>query len=365
MNVFGKIGYFSAFLLPALVVAGYYGGGYWNLLPAVFVFVLVPLADALVGLDTKNVAAELKPVIGEDYFYRAVTFTWTYVQMALFVWLGVMMAGQGLSSATEWILFTLGFGLVTGGIGITVAHELGHKKSKLEQFYSLALLMTVGYMHFFIEHNRGHHVNVATPLDPATAHKGQSAYRFWWQSTVGSWRHAWKLERESIERKGRAVWSLENRMLLYTKLPVLFCLLLTWFSSQLAGRIVWEMPVFFVLQSLVAITLLELVNYIEHYGMSRQLLASGQYERVNPLHSWNTSYRVSNFFLFQLQRHSDHHYHASKRYQVLDHYDESPQLPYGYPTMILIALVPGLWFRVIDPLLESWQQHTALTKSNG
>jgi alkane 1-monooxygenase len=361
MNAFRKIGFFSAFILPALVVAGYYGGGYWNLLPIIFVFVLVPVADSVVGVDTSNVTAEQKPLVGEEFFYRAVTYCWTYVQLGLFVWVCFVLAERGFTSAVEWVLFTLSFGLVTGGIGITVAHELGHKKSSLEQFYSQALLMTVGYMHFFIEHNRGHHVNVATPLDPATAPKGQSAYRFWWQSTLGSWQHAWKLEKESLERKGGSTWSLGNRMLLFTKLPLLFCALLTWLASELSGRIVWEMPIFFVAQSVVAITLLELVNYIEHYGMSRRMLETGHYERVNPLHSWNTSYRVSNFFLFQLQRHSDHHYHASKRYQVLDHFDESPQLPFGYPTMILIALVPPLWFRMIDPLLESWKKKTALT----
>lgn len=361
MNFVRKIGYFSAFLLPALVVAGYYGGGYWNLLPIAFVFVLVPVADRLVGLDTSNLSAEEKPRVGEEFFYRAVTFAWTYVQLGLFAWLCFVLAGRGLTTGVEWTLFTLGFGLVTGGIGITVAHELGHKKSKLEQFYSLVLLMTVSYMHFFIEHNRGHHVNVATPMDPATARKGQNAYRFWWQSTLGSWVHAWKLEQESLQRKGRPTWSLANRMLLYLKLPLLFCGMLTWLSSELAGRIVWEMPLFFFAQSLVAVTLLELVNYIEHYGMMRRVLAPGHYERVNPQHSWNTSYQVSNFFLFQLQRHSDHHYHASKRYQILDHYDESPQLPYGYPTMILIALVPPLWFRTIDPLLESWRKKSAIT----
>jgi len=361
MNVFRKIGFFSAFLLPALVVAGYYGGGLWNLLPILFVFVIVPLSDTLVGLDTSNVPEENKPIVGENFFYRAVTYAWTYVQLGFFVWVSVMFGGRGLTSGVEWVLFTLGFGLVTGGIGITVAHELGHKKSTLEKFCSQALLMTVGYMHFFIEHNRGHHVNVATPLDPATARQGQSAYRFWWQSTLGSWLHAWKLEKASLDRRGFPAWSPRNRMIIYFLLPVLFFALLTWFASALAGRTVWELPVFLAAQSIVAITLLELVNYIEHYGMSRRMLANGQYERVNPLHSWNTSYLVSNFFLFQLQRHSDHHYHASKRYQILDHFDQSPQLPYGYPTMILIALIPPLWFRMIDPLLESWQKQTALT----
>jgi alkane 1-monooxygenase len=147
-------------------------------------------------------------------------------------------------------------------------------------------------------------------------------------------------------------------MLHYTVLPLFFCAALTFISSQWAGRFVWEFPIFFFAQSVLAFTLLELVNYVEHYGIHRKEIASGQYERVNPLHSWNASHLISNFFLFQLQRHSDHHYNASKRYQILDHYDESPQLPYGYPTMILIALVPPLWFRLMNPRLKQWEEKT-------
>jgi alkane 1-monooxygenase len=364
MNVIRKLGYFSAFILPALVVVGYYGGGFWNLLSIVFVFVLVPLVDSIVGRDISNVPEEQQRAVSEDFFYRFVTYAWTYLQLVFFVWTCYLFAGRGLASALEWIGFTVGFGLVTGGIGITVAHELGHKKSTLEQFYSQVLLMTVGYMHFYIEHNRGHHVHVATPRDPATARKGQDAYRFWWQSTLGSWAHAWKLECDLLKQRGQNVWSLNNRMLIYAKLPILFCALLTWYCSVLADRVVWEFPLFFAAQCVVAITLLELVNYIEHYGMKRRMLASGKYEPVNPLHSWNTSYLISNFFLFQLQRHSDHHFHASKRYPVLNHFDESPQLPFGYPAMILIALVPPLWFRLIDPLLAAWKKQNTLTATS-
>lgn len=359
MGFLRKIGFLSAFILPALVILGYYGGGAWNLMSIAFVFLFVPAIDYLTGLDTRNVPEELKPMVGEEYYYRFVTYAWTFIQFGFIGWTAYIFAGRSLG-LFEWITFTIGVGLVTGGIGITVAHELGHKKSNLEKFYSQALLMTVCYMHFFIEHNRGHHVNVATPSDPATASKGQDAYRFWWQSILGSWAHAWTLEKERLARLNLSSMGFHNRMLVYTLLPILFCALLTVISSQIAGRWVWEFPVFFVAQSLVAISLLELVNYIEHYGMLRREIFPGHYERVNPLHSWNSSHRISNFFLFQLQRHSDHHYHASKRYQVLDHFEESPQLPFGYPTMILVALFPPLWFRMIDPRLEAWQRNTVV-----
>lgn len=356
MNFFKKLGFFSAFIIPALVVMGSYAGGWWNFVSIIFVFLLIPVIDYQLGLDTGNIPKEEKEKTGEEFYYRFITYLWVYVQFGFLLWSTDRIATGALISPQEWIGFTIGCALVTGGIGITVAHELGHKKSKLEQFYSKALLMTVCYMHFFIEHNRGHHVLVATPEDPATARKGQNFYAFWFQSVFGSFSHAWKLEAESQQRKGRQTFHPSNTMIWYTLLPIIFCACLVATAFQGTGTVDWEIPAFFFSQSVLAFSLLELVNYIEHYGIVRKQLAPGQYERVNPQHSWNASHLISNFFLFQLQRHSDHHYNAIKRYQILDHYDESPQLPFGYPTMILAALVPPLWFRLINPRLDRWEK---------
>ncbi|MBY0432558.1 MAG: alkane 1-monooxygenase, partial [Cyclobacteriaceae bacterium] len=289
-------------------------------------------------------------------YYRFVTYVWVFVQLAFVIWSVWAITSGRLTSWVDGIGFTIGVALVTGGIGITVAHELGHKKSKLEQFYSKVLLMTVCYMHFFTEHNRGHHVHVATPLDPATAKKNQDFYSFWIQTVFGSFIHAWKLEAEAQQRKNEPVLSLRNPMIMYIVLPLVLCTLLTVMVSVPAGRVLWIVPLFFFTQSVLAFSLLELVNYVEHYGIVRKEIAPGNYERVNPLHSWNASHLVSNFFLFQLQRHSDHHYNAIKRYQVLDHYDESPQLPFGYPTMIILALVPPLWFALMNDRLKEWEE---------
>jgi alkane 1-monooxygenase len=210
-------------------------------------------------------------------------------------------------------------------------------------------------MHFYIEHNRGHHVYVATPEDPATARKNETFYHFWYRSVVGSYRHAWQLEKESRKRKNKATWSASNEMIRFALLPLIFCLMLTVVGSLYLESVAWQIPVFFFSQSLLAFTLLELVNYVEHYGIQRRQISPGVYERVNPLHSWNASHLISNFFLFQLQRHSDHHAYAYKRYQVLNHYDESPQLPFGYPTMIIIALLPPVWFALMNKRLEQWR----------
>lgn len=355
MKLLRKLGYFTAFTLPALVIFGYYLGGYWNLITLVYIFLVLPLIDQIVGISTRNVPESEQSSVSNDYYYRFITYLWTYFQLAFMAWGFYVVVFGNLSTFFEWTLFILNFSLVTGGIGITVAHELGHKKSAIERFYSKVLLMTVSYMHFYIEHNRGHHVHVATPLDPATAIKNESFFSFWVKSVFKGYSHAWKLENDRMKKQGKPMFSLNNQMISFTLLPILFCAVITLLFSWFTGYFTWQIPVFFFTQSILAFTLLELVNYVEHYGISRKELSPGRYERVTPLHSWNSSHVVSNFFLFQLQRHSDHHANAIKRYQVLDHYDQSPQLPAGYNTMILIALVPPLWYAVMNRRLEKWQ----------
>ena len=349
-----KLKFFYALEVPALVVVGFYLGGWWNFLALAFAFILLPVIDQWVGIHTGNVDEKEAKVIGEAFYYRLVTYVWVYGQVAMLIWGVYVVAQGGLTTGYAWVGFTLSFSLVTGGIGITVAHELGHKKAGLERFYSKLLLSTVCYMHFYIEHNRGHHVLVATPEDPATSRKNENFYSFWLRSVFLGYIHAWKLEAARLGRKGRSALSLQNQMLWFTLLPLVLCAGFTAVFSP-AGAINWNIPLFFFAQSVVAFTLLELVNYVEHYGIVRKQAPDGRYERVNPMHSWNSSHLVSNFFLFQLQRHSDHHANAIKRYQVLNHYDQSPQLPFGYPTMIIIALVPPLWFKMMNPRLAAWE----------
>jgi alkane 1-monooxygenase len=352
--LFRKIGFFTAFIIPALVITGFYAGGYWNFLTIFFSFLLIPVIDQSLGIDTSNVPESEVKAKAEEFYYRFVLYCWTYFQIAFVIWGAYAITTGKLATTIDWIGFILSFSLVTGGIGITVAHELGHKKSKLERFCCKILLMTVSYMHFYIEHNRGHHVYVATPEDPATSRKNENFYIFWLRSVFGSYIHAWRLENESMRRNGKSI--LSNEMLWFNLLPIAFCGLLTGIFSFSLQRFTWEIPVFFFTQSFLAFTLLELINYVEHYGIVRREISAGRYERVNPLHSWNASHLLSNFFLFQLQRHSDHHAYAHKRYQVLNHYDESPQLPFGYPTMIILALIPPLWFSIMNKRLERWQQ---------
>ncbi|MHA7131984.1 alkane 1-monooxygenase [Algoriphagus namhaensis] len=357
MSGLKKIGFFSALILPFLLITGFYLGGLGLWAVHIFVFVMVPGMDFILKTDKSNVPKNEISQRAKAYFYKFVTFAWVYVQLSVLVWACYIVATRELSWL-QWLAFSSGTALVTGGIGITVAHELGHKAGKLEQFYAKVLLMMVCYMHFIVEHNRGHHVRVATPEDPATSRFGESFYAFWLRSVRDGYKSAWQLETQRLERAGIRFWSLGNQMLQSVWIPLFFVGTLTLGLSLLQGELVWEVPVFFFIQSILGFSLLEVVNYLEHYGMQRRKLESGFYERVTPLHSWNASHIVSNFLLFQLQRHSDHHAAAHKPYQILDHVEESPQLPAGYSAMILVALVPPLWFKIMDPRLKAWRAKT-------
>ena len=350
-----KIGFFSALILPTLLFLGMQWGGPFLWMIHIFVFLLVPLMDYVIQKDKANIPVAEVSESMKAQFYKLITFVWVYVQLAVLIWGFYVVSTQELS-LISWIAFATGMALITGGIGITVAHELGHRTEKVEQTYSKILLMTVCYMHFFIEHNRGHHVRVATPEDPATSRKGETFYAFWWRSVTQGYLSSWHLETERLKKKGQGFWSLSNQMIWFQILPLLFVAFFFGLFSYAQGRLVWEVPAFFFVQSILGFSLLELVNYLEHYGMQRKQLPSGQYEKVTPLHSWNASQLVSNFLLFQLQRHSDHHASAHKRYQVLDHNEDSPQLPAGYSAMIILACIPPLWFAVMDPRLSDWQK---------
>ena len=240
---------------------------------------------------------------------------------------------------------TLNVGLVIGTIGINVAHELGHRVNRWEQWMAQSLLLSALYTHFFIEHNRGHHKNVGTELDPASARAGENIYRFWWRSITGSYYNAWKLERERLQRAGKPVWSWENQMLRLQIMQVgyLACVYMIYDL---------KMVLFAVAIAAVGFLLLESVNYIEHYGLRRKLLPNGRYEPVMPWHSWNSNHELGRIFLSELTRHSDHHYKATRKYQTLRHFDDSPRLPTGYPGAILTALVPPLWFRLMRSRLS-------------
>ena len=237
------------------------------------------------------------------------------------------------------LMFTVG---IVGGIAINAAHELGHRRDTLERRLSKIALAQTGYGHFFVEHNRGHHVRVATPDDPASARFGESIYRFIPRSVLGGLRSAWQLETARLAKAGKSKWSPANDILNAWLLTAgLFAVLIVWFGAVITPYLLG--------QAIIGICLLETVNYLEHYGLRRQRTANGRYERVGQRHSWNSNTLMANVFLYHLQRHSDHHANPQKPYQTLEPSDIAPQLPSGYGSMLVLAWCPPLWRRVMDP----------------
>ena len=257
------------------------------------------------------------------------------------------------SDVTAWApvltfaLLALSTGLMTG-IGINVAHELMHRRGRPERAGAEILMVMTTYTHFCVEHVLGHHKHVSTPVDPASSRLGESIYVYLPRTLLGGLRSAWRLEGQRVRRVGIPSWSLRNRRLRYA----LTLLAVYVFIGATVGAVG---VVFMALQSAVAMLLLETINFIEHYGLARREIRPGVYERTMPAHSWNASERMTNWFLFHLQRHADHHHLASRPFFALRHIDDSPQMPTGYAGMILLALVPPLWRRVMDPRVLAWQ----------
>jgi alkane 1-monooxygenase len=267
-----------------------------------------------------------------------------YILLVVFL----LRISQGSLSTLETIGLVLSMGMASGILGINAAHELGHRSTGYEQNLSKMLLLTSLYMHFFIEHNRGHHRHVSTDADPASARKGEWVYTFYFRSIIGSWFSAWKLEKEKLSKQGHAFWSFHNEMLRFQMIQIaLLAAIVFVFDLQTM--------IMFASAALIGILLLETVNYIEHYGLRRQII-NGKYERTMPVHSWNSNHPLGRLMLLELSRHSDHHYQASRKYQILRHFDDSPQMPTGYPGMIILALFPPLWFYVMDRQIHQFQE---------
>ena len=336
-----------AFVVPALpvlavVLATRTGVGLFWFWGPVFAFVLVPLADVLIGDDPSNPPEEIAAALQADPWYRWIVLAYLPAQYAVLAW----SLWYAATHDVGWVgLVGLGstLGVVTG-VGINAAHELGHKREDLEHWASKVALAPTLYGHFFVEHNWGHHKRVATREDPASSRMGESYYRYWPRTVVGSLRSAWGIERARLRRKGAAVLSNHNRVLHAWALSVA-----VWGVAVALGGP--RLLVVLAVQALVGFSLLEAVNYVEHYGLLRQKDAHGRDERVTPKHSWNNNHVVTNLLLYQLQRHSDHHENPARRFVALRHVDDAPQLPAGYAAMILLALVPPLWRRVMDPRL--------------
>jgi len=315
--------------------------GFWFLGP-VLVFGIFPLLDMAIGLDSSNPPDSVLKFLEQDRYYRWCTYVFIPIQYAGLVFACSMWSSGELSLiGSIGLVTTMG---VVGGISINTAHELGHKRANSEKWLSRIALAQTGYGHFFIEHNRGHHVKVATPEDPASSRLGESFWAFLPRTVIGSVRSAWVIETARLDRMGERHLGRHNDILTAWAMTVgLFAVLTIAF-----GPIV--LP-YLVAQAVIGFSLLEVVNYLEHYGLLRQKKEDGRYERCQPEHSWNSNNVASNVLLYHLQRHSDHHANPTRRYQALRHVEEAPQLPTGYAGMIVLAWFPPFWRRLMDPIL--------------
>lgn len=305
-----------------------------------FVYGVIPVADYLVGTDSSNAPDSVLEALEDDPYYRWCTYLFVPAQYIVIVWAAWLVGSDELGwVALAGLTWSVG---ILSGVGINTAHELGHKRPEHEKRLAKIALAPVAYGHFFVEHNKGHHRRVATPEDPASARMGESFWRFLPRTVIGSLRSAWEIERTRLARKGKGPWTWENENLQAWSLTVVL-------FGGLTLAFGWPVLPFLIAQAALGASLLEAVNYVEHYGLRRQKREDGRYERCRPEHSWNNNHVVTNVLLYHLQRHSDHHAHPTRRYQALRHFDDAPELPTGYAGMIVLAYLTPLWYRVMDP----------------
>ncbi len=339
--------YLSILSIPITVYFAFTQRGLITFLPLFYAFVIIPLLELILGKNPENLNKIQEDLVRENWIYDAMLYLIVPLQFAFLVWF-LFAVGETDLGAFEKIGRTTGMGLLCGLFGINVAHELGHRANKAEQFMSKALLLSTQYIHFFIEHNEGHHRNVSTPDDPASARFNESLYAFFLRSIYFSYVSAWKIESKRLKRKKLNFVSFQNRMLVYsiTQLGVLI------FIGIFFG---FSILVWYIAASVFGILLLETINYIEHYGLLREKVNEFRYEDASPLHSWNSDHVIGRIMLYELSRHSDHHANPERKYQVLRHHDHSPQMPTGYPGMMILAAVPPLWFTVVNPKVKEIQ----------
>jgi alkane 1-monooxygenase len=332
--------YLLAYSIPFFGLLGIYFQGIWSYTVVIYVFVLIPILELFLPIDASNyseneVESRLKNKLYNGLLYLNIPivygclyFTFTIVKTKELTYF-------------ELIGIVLSLGIILGSNGINVAHELGHRKLLFERLLGKLLLIPSHYTHFFIEHNHGHHLHVSTPEDPSTAKYNQNLYSFWVQSVTGTYVKAWQIQKKINRSEKISFFSLRNDMFWFTIIQICYLLLVFNFF----GLKVLLVAVF---SGITGFLLLETINYIEHYGLQRKILPSGRFERVTEKHSWNSNHILGRIILYELTRHSDHHFKSSKEYQILEHHEESPQLPYGYPASMVLSFIPPLWFALMN-----------------
>jgi alkane 1-monooxygenase len=337
--------YLFAYTVPISAYLSFESYGIGTYTAVFYAFVVLPFLDVITGESSDNLSQETTL----NKTTKRIFDLMLYLNVPIVF--GLLFVVFSKFQANTYTLFeTIGMALSAGILlatnSINVAHELGHRGPYYERFMSKLLYLPCLYMHFYIEHNFGHHLHVATPNDGATAKYNQTVYSFWISSVSKQYVDAWKRQIQLLKIRNKPLVSISNDMLWYHLIQPLYLFGIFYFFSV-------EVMLFALAIGVISFLFLESINYIEHYGLRRQKLGSGRYERVQPHHSWNSNFNIGRIVLYELTRHSDHHYKSSKKYQVLRSYEECPTLPLGYPASILLSFVPPLWFRVMNPRVPS------------
>ncbi len=334
-----KLKYLSVLSLPICVWISFHSSGILTFLPALYLFIAIPFFELILKVDKSNLSEQEKVLAANDSFYSILLYLMLPVQFGFLVYF--MFNIQEAQSTSVLIGRISSMGLMCGVLGINIGHELGHRSNRFERCIGELLLLSSLENHFLPYHNRGHHTNVGTKSDPATARRDEWLFVFWFRSQIGSYLQAWKIEITRMKIMKKHVFSLENKMIQYTLLHSLFL-------GSIYAYFGLTVLIYFLFAALVGILLLETVNYIEHYGLYRQQRENGNYEQVKRKHSWNSNHVIGRAVLFELSRHSDHHFKADRPYQLVETSDDSPVMPTGYPGMMVLAFIPPLFFKVMN-----------------
>ncbi len=336
--------YLTVLTLPVTVFISFYSHGILTFLPVIYSFLIIPFLELFFRPDARNLSEEEEEIRNKDRVYDFMLYLIVPIQYGFLILFFYNINESGLS-AFDLAGRISSLGLLCGVFGINVAHELGHRTKPFERFLAKSLLLTSLYMHFYIEHNKGHHKRVSTPEDPSSARYGENLYFFWVRSVLFAYLSAWHIGNDGAKKKGKSTFSYHNEMLVFQLIQITFLVIIFFFFG-------WQVTVCFTLAAINGFLLLETVNYIEHYGLVRKRKENGSYERVSPSHSWNSDHTIGRLLLFELSRHSDHHFLTSRKYQILRHLDNSPQMPTGYPGMMLLSTFPPLWFMVVHKSMK-------------
>jgi alkane 1-monooxygenase len=341
--------YLSPAIVYILAFIAFTYSGWLSCIALIYAWIFLPLLEFAIRPDSTNMDEVETEIAKADKVYDYLLYFFVALQfIALTYFLFVMQNNQQL---TWWEIVARisTMGLLCGSFGINVGHELGHRINKFEQALAKAALLTSLYMHFKIEHNKGHHKRVATPDDPASARYNEPVYSFYVRTIIFSYLSAWKIANDEMRKKALPVLHYKNEMIQAHIIQVLFVSAIGFFFG-------WTVTLYYLIAAFIGILLLETVNYIEHYGLQRRLVVEGKYERAMPQHSWNSNHILGRLMLFELSRHSDHHFLAGKKYQVLQHHDNSPQLPTGYPGSMILSLIPPAWFYIMNRKIKELQK---------